>query len=233
MRLYTSILSQSPFADKPFFSTVNMAAKAPAASPAATEHSDSTSAASPAATEHSDATPLSELLNQECGQTGSYELKVIRVEIVDYSYPWQGKQIATQKVQAILQSHKPEEYCIGVAKLQKKDKEELKQVLKRFAIDTTWKFTKVKLLDDKSAYIHTTCRITIDLRKTTATAMLQSASFPRTPCPTTTIADILKLKQMQRFDLMAIPESILAERRAGLRTEHCRCSPNRRQQGSP
>ena len=218
MRLYTSILSQSPFADKPFFSTVNMAAKAPAASPAATEHSDSTSAASPAATEHSDATPLSELLNQECGQTGSYELKVIRVEIVDYSYPWQGKQIATQKVQAILQSHKPEEYCIGVAKLQKKDKEELKQVLKRFAIDTTWKFTKVKLLDDKSAYIHTTCRITIDLRKTTATAMLQSASFPRTPCPTTTIADIVKLKQMQRFDLMAIPESILAERRAGLMT---------------
>ena len=62
-----------------------MAAKAPAASPAATEHSDATSAASPAATEHSDATPLSELLNQECGQTGSHELKVIRVEIVDYS----------------------------------------------------------------------------------------------------------------------------------------------------
>jgi len=59
------------------------------------------------------------------------------------------------------------------------------------------------------------CRITIDLRKSTATAMLQSASFPRTPCPTTTIADILTLKQMQRFDLMAIPDTILDERRSG------------------
>ena len=171
--------------------------------------------APPAATEHSDETPLSELLNQEAGQAGVHELKVVRAEIVDYSYPWQGNQIATQKVQALLQSHKPEEYCLGVAKLQKKDKKELQQVLKRFAVDTTWKFTAVKLLDEKSAFIHTTCRITIDLRKTTATAMLQSASFPRTPCPTTTIADILKLKQMQRFDLMAIPDTILAERRSG------------------
>ena len=95
------------------------------------------SSASPAATEHSDTTPLSELLNQESGQAGAHELKVIRVEIADYSYSWQGKQIATQKVQALLQSHKPEEYCLGVAKLQKKDKKELQEVLKRFAVGTT------------------------------------------------------------------------------------------------
>ena len=93
----------------------------------------------------------------------------------------------------------------------KKDKKELHQMLKRFAVDTTWKFTAVKLVDDTSAFIHTTCRIIIDLRKTTATAMLQSVSFPRTPCPTTTIADILKLKQTQRFDLMAIPDFIVGE----------------------
>ena len=167
------------------------------------------------ATEHSDETPLSELLNQESGQTGAYELKVVRAEIVAYSYPWQQKQVDTQKLQVLLQSHKAEEYCLGVAKLQKKDKKELQQMLKRFAVDTTWKFTAVKLTDDKSAYIHTACRITIDLRKTTATAMLQSASFPRTPCPTTTIADVLKLKQMQRFDIMAIPDAIIAERRSG------------------
>ena len=156
------------------------------------------SSAAPVATEHSDTTPLSELLNQESGQAGAHELKVIRAEIVDYAYPWQGKQIATQKVQVLLQSHKPEEYCLGVAKLQKKDKKELQQVLKRFAVDTTWRFTAVKLLDDKSAFIHTTCRITIDLRKSMATAMLQSTPFPRTPCPVTTTADILELEPMQR-----------------------------------
>ena len=86
-------------------------------------------AASSAATEHSHATPLSELLNQESGQTGEYDFKVLRVEIIDYTYPWQGKKISTQKVQALLQSHKPDEYCLGVAKLQKKDQKELQQVL--------------------------------------------------------------------------------------------------------
>ena len=150
--------------------------------------------ASAAATEHSDTTLLLQLLNQKSGQARAYELKVIHAEIVDYTYPWQGKQIATQKVQALLQSHNPIEYCLGIAKLQNKDKKELQQVLKRFAVDTTWKFTAVKLLDDTPASIHTTCRITIDLRKTTATAMLQSTPFPRT----LDIADILELKPMQR-----------------------------------
>ena len=168
-----------------------------------------------AATEHSDETPLAELLNQEAGQTGVYELKVTRAEIVEYTYPWQGKQIPTQKLQVLLQSRRQEQYCLGVAKLQKKDHKELQQMLHRFAVDTTWKFTAVKLNDDKSAYIHTACRISIDLRKTKATAMLQSTSFPRTPNPTTTIADVIKLKQMQRFDLMAIPDKILSERRSG------------------
>ena len=170
------------------------------------------SAASAAATEHSDTTPLSQLLNQGSGQAGAYELKVVRAEIVDYyTYTWQGKQIATQKVQVLLQSHNPIEYCLGLAKLQKKNKRELQQVLKRFAVDTHWRFTAVKLLDDTPLHHYhypvaddiphiryTTCHITIDLRKTTAMAMLQSTPLPRTPCPVTTIADILELKPMQR-----------------------------------
>ena len=52
---------------------------------------DDAPAASTAATEHCDETPLAELLNQEAGQTGAYELKVQRAEIVDYTYLWQGK----------------------------------------------------------------------------------------------------------------------------------------------
>ena len=78
--------------------------------------------ASAAATEHSDTTRLLQLLNQESGQARAYELKVIHAEIVDYTYPWQEKQIATQKVQALLQSHNPIAYCLGIAKLQNKDK---------------------------------------------------------------------------------------------------------------
>ena len=42
--------------------------------------------------------------------------------------------------------------------------------------------------------------------------MLQSAAFPRGPNPTTTIADILQLKDKQRFDLIAIIATIMDER---------------------
>ena len=84
-----------------------MAADAPATTAAATEHSVETS--------------LAELLNQETGQTGAYELKVIRAEMVEYEYSWQGKKITTKKVQVILQFPKPEEYCLRDATLQKKD----------------------------------------------------------------------------------------------------------------
>ena len=88
-------------------------------------------------------------------------------------------------------------------------------MLKCFAVDTTWKFTAVKLHDHKSVYIPTTCRISVDLHKRKATTMLQRASFLRTPSPMTTIVDIPKLKRRQRFDLMAIPDTIPLERRSG------------------
>ena len=61
-----------------------------------------------------------ELVNQEAGMSTEIELKVIRNEIVDYTYPWQGNQVSTQKVEIILQSKIAEQYCLGVAKMQKK-----------------------------------------------------------------------------------------------------------------
>ena len=123
--------------------------------------------------------------------------------------------MATQKLQVILQSKLADQYCLGVAKLQKKDKAELKTIQERFKTGTTWKFNAVKLLNEKTAFIHTPCRITIDLRKSQAQATLQSPLFPETPVPTCTIADILQLQHMQRFDLMAIPAKIQDERRFG------------------
>ena len=86
----------------------------------------------------------------------------------------------------------------------KKDETELKKLRERWQIGTTWRFTAITLLNEKPAYIHTSCRIAIDLRKSQAQALLQSTSFPQTPVPTVTIADVLQLTQMQHFDLMAI-----------------------------
>ena len=45
--------------------------------------------------------------------------------------------------------------------------------------------------------------------------MLQSTGFPEAPVSTVTVADILQLKHMQRFDLIAIPAPLIDERTSG------------------
>ena len=174
-----------------------------------------TTGSASAATEHTEEPQLAELVTQEAGLSTQIELKVIRNDLVHYTYTYNGKQVPTQKVQIVLQSKQAEQYCLGVAKLQRKDETELKKVRDRWQIGTTWKFQAITLLNDKPAYIHTSCRIAIDLRKSQAQALLQSTSFPRTPVPTVTIADVLQLTQMQRFDLMAIVAKVLDERKSG------------------
>ena len=57
-----------------------------------------------AATEHTEVPQLAELVNQEAGSSTEIELKVIRIDLVDYTYPFNGNQVPTQKVQIILQS---------------------------------------------------------------------------------------------------------------------------------
>ena len=176
---------------------------------------ESTNGSASAATEHAEEPQLAELVTQEAGLASEIELKVIRNDLVHYSYTIKGTQVATQKVQIVLQSKQAEQYCLGVARLQKKDETEFKKVRDRWQIGTTWRFKAITLLNDKPAYIHTSCRIAIDLRKSQAQALLQSTSFPQTPVPTVTIADVMQLTQMQRFDLMAIVAKVLDERKSG------------------
>ena len=167
-----------------------------------------------AATEHTEEPQLAELVNQEAALSSEIELKVIRHEVLDYTYKWQGRQVPTQKLQVLLQSKLPDQYCLGVAKVVKGDKSELMRFADRWQCGTTWRFKGITLLNDKPAYIHTTCRIAIDLRNSKAQALLQSTSFPQAPVPNVTIADVLQLQQLQRFDLMAVPATILQERKA-------------------
>ena len=174
-----------------------------------------TTGSASAATEHTEEPQLAELVTQEAGLSTEIELKVIRNDIVPYKYTYNQKEVSTQKVQIVLQSKQAEQYCLGVAKLQKKDETELKKLRDRWQIGTTWRFKGITLINDKPAYIHTACRIAIDLRKSQAQALLQSTSFPQTPVPTVTIADVLQLTQMQRFDLMAIVAKVLDERKGG------------------
>ena len=75
-----------------------------------------------AATEHAEEPQLAELLNQEAGLTSVIELKVVRNQAIEYYYKREGTQVLAQKVQVVLQSKIPNQYCLGVAKMQKKTK---------------------------------------------------------------------------------------------------------------
>ena len=179
----------------------------------ATEAVVTTGSAS-AAAEHTEEPQLAELLTQEAGSSTEIELKVIRNDFVHYKYTVKASQVQvpTQKVQIVLQSKQAAQYCLGIARLLRKDEAELKRFAERWQIGTTWRFKAITIFNDKTAYIHTTCRIAIDLRKSQAQKLLQSTSFPLTPEPTVTIKDVLKLKRMQYFDLMAMVTKILDER---------------------
>ena len=135
-----------------------------------------------AATEHTEVPQLAELVNQEAGLSTEIELKVIRNDLIDYTYTFNGIEVATQKLQIVLQSKIAEQYCMGVARLQKKDKAELKKTADRWQTGTTWMFKEFTLLNEKSAYIHTSCRIAIDLHKSKVPALLQSTSSHRRQC---------------------------------------------------
>ena len=78
-----------------------------------------TTGSASAATEHTEEPQLAELVTQEAGLSIEIELKVIRNDLVQYTYPWKGEQIPTQKIQIVLQSKVAGQYCLGVAKLQK------------------------------------------------------------------------------------------------------------------
>ena len=57
-----------------------------------------------AAAEHTEEPQLVELINQEGGLAIEIEIKVIRTELVHYTYPLNLKQMPTHKMQIVLQS---------------------------------------------------------------------------------------------------------------------------------
>ena len=73
-----------------------------------------------AATEHTEEPQLRELVTQEAGSSFEIELMVMRNDLVHYTYNYRGNDVSSQKIQIVLQSKQAKQYCLGVAKFQKK-----------------------------------------------------------------------------------------------------------------
>ena len=179
---------------------------------AAAEHGDLASAEAAGKEER---TPLTELISDETGAAGTWDLKVFENTIKDYQYTWGGKEQTGRKLVILLLSLDADQYCIGVARAAKSG-ESIEALRTRFQTGTEWKFSKVTLVtSEKAQYLHTACRIAINLRSSRAAELMKSIRFPIAPEPATTIAAVLQLKNQQRFDLMAVPAEILEQRRSG------------------
>ena len=162
-----------------------------------------------------DRTPLRELFSDETGAAGAWDLKVFYSQINEYTYTWKGKDQTGRKLVIVLLSLDADQYCVGVAR-HAKSGESLEQLQRRFATGTPWRFTNVTLFThEKPQYLHTACRIAINLRSSRAASLLQSMRFLTAPEPATSIAAILQLRDPQRFDLMAVPAAILDQRKSG------------------
>ena len=161
-----------------------------------------------------DAAPgLSEITNKENAKTASFPIVVKNSHIQVYSYTSHNKQQEGAKLVCILQCENGTDYCLGVAKMQGKDKAELKNLQDTSWRDNTvWRLSEIVLLPEKPQWIHTNNRVCINLRRTKKQALLQCPTFAPTPVPANKIADILQLKETQRFDLQAIIREIMTER---------------------
>ena len=121
-------------------------------------------AASKMATE---APGLSEITNGATAKTAIVTVVVKRPLIMTWTYKSQGREKEGAKLQCILQCEDPAEYCLGVAKMQSQDKGELKKLM-----ETTWnenavfRLTDISLHKEKPTFVHTNCRLVIDLRRT-------------------------------------------------------------------
>ena len=72
-------------------------------------------------------TPLAELVSDETGFAGKWDLQVAGenlkgCEILEYEYTHNGKTIKSKKLVCILKSTRPDQYCLGVARMKKRRK---------------------------------------------------------------------------------------------------------------
>ena len=109
-------------------------------------------------------TPLTELLSDQTGAAGSWDLKVFYSELKDYKYTWKQKEQSGRKLVVILLSVDADKYCLGLAR-HVRSGESLETLQRRFATGTMWRFSNVTLFtSEKPQYLHTACRIAINLR---------------------------------------------------------------------
>ena len=151
--------------------------------------------------------PLQQL-NKRTGKCGSWILKVSKADLVQYNYPWGGKEIPVSKLRVIFTTIEEGAYCTGTMKMIKKNVTELTNARdKKFTVGSLFRASNVGFVDEKTQYIHTPFKLVIDLRNTVF-AVLLSVPFPVASyaSPPSDMADIVSIKTegVHRFDITGL-----------------------------
>ena len=112
-------------------------------------------------------------LNAQSAGIGAWVLRVHAMRRIEYEYVWQHQPKKGEKLECRLVAQDGV-YCQGVIKGMSKSYRgggvdpaaDMKDMQDKFKDGTVWKMTKVALANEKSEYISSPVKSTIDLRKT-------------------------------------------------------------------
>ena len=119
---------------------------------------------------------LKEVLSQEAGKSAVIEMRVLSSDLAVYEYTTRdGKKKEGRKLVITLITKDASQYCIGVAKMTPRGgAKEMEELQKKWAVGTCWKLsTIVPDKTEKQAYMSTSVKIAIELRKTESAMMEQ------------------------------------------------------------
>ena len=151
-------------------------------------------------------------LTKSSAKTQDFLVRVYLPREHKYSYKSKrnGQQVEATRFTCILIGTNSEHNCEATLK---GSAAEVKTALEKFLPLTAWKLSKVGLDgQQQDAFVHTSIRVVIDLKRTQCTPVLKSSpqetSLASAPAPQTTVADMMNIKSRRCFDVMAVVHSV-------------------------
>ena len=151
-------------------------------------------------------------LTKTSAKTQDFLVRVFKPRAIKYSYKSRrnGQQIDAVRFTCILIGTDSDHYCEANFK---GSAAEVEAAHKKFLALTAWKLSKVGLdSQHQDAFVHTSVRVVVDLKRTQCTPVLQSTpeetSLASAPTPQLTVADMMNIKSRRCFDVMAVVHSV-------------------------
>ena len=159
-----------------------------------------------------DTEPLQHLTEQSAG-VGKWMLKVVH-EPREIDYTWSKGSVSGtgRKLEYNLVSDDSSQYCEGIYKKVGKEPNATKnfeQAKNKFSRGTVWEVSKVSLAKQNPKYLGCSCKVLIDMNRSTFQPVLQStAKMPPQATPPEDLATLLSCDEGQVVDVIALVTNI-------------------------